>query len=73
VQHENLNIIVSGYDLRPGETLIIVTNSGINAVPIEVALECKKRGLHVSALTNLKQIGRAFPTFERYAIFRGVG
>ncbi|GGD62862.1 sugar isomerase domain-containing protein [Paenibacillus nasutitermitis] len=52
--HGYAKVIVSGYDLRPGETIIIVSNSGINAVPIEVALECKERGLHVVALTSLQ-------------------
>lgn len=46
-------VLLSGYDLLPGEVIVVVSNSGINAVPIEVALESKKRGLYVAALTNM--------------------
>lgn len=47
-------VLLSGYDLRPGEVIIVISNSGMNAVPIEVAMECKRRGLFVVALTNLE-------------------
>lgn len=47
------NVLLRGYDLRAGEIIIVVSNSGINAVPIEMAMECQKRGLFVLALTNL--------------------
>jgi len=48
-------IILENYDLRSGEILILVSNSGINAVPIEVAQIVRGMGLKVIALTNLKQ------------------
>lgn len=31
-------------DVRPGEVLFVISNSGINPMPIDVALEGKKRG-----------------------------
>jgi uncharacterized phosphosugar-binding protein len=46
-------LLLSGYSLKPGEVIVVISNSGINAVPIEIALECKKRGLYVVALTNM--------------------
>jgi len=52
-------IILDNYDLRKGEIIIIVSNSGINAVPIEVAQICKELGLKVIALTNLEQTRNA--------------
>jgi uncharacterized phosphosugar-binding protein len=47
-------IILDSHDLRPGEVLMVISNSGINPVPIEVALEGKSRGLTVVALTSLR-------------------
>ncbi len=35
--------------------MIISSNSGRNALPIEMAMRCKKEGVFVVALTNLKQ------------------
>jgi uncharacterized phosphosugar-binding protein len=41
------------YGLRPGETIIVISNSGKNASPIEVALYAKQKGLTVVGLTSL--------------------
>ena len=41
------------YDLQAGETIIVISNSGKNPCPIEVALKCKSLGLTVAALTSL--------------------
>lgn len=40
-------------EVRPGDILIVVSTSGRNPVPIEFALEGKKRGLTVIGLTSL--------------------
>jgi len=53
-------LILDCHDLRPGEVLVVVSNSGINAVPVEVALEGKARGLTVIAVTSLNH-SRAVP------------
>ncbi|HHY99087.1 MAG TPA: SIS domain-containing protein [Firmicutes bacterium] len=46
------------YDWRPGEVVIVVSNSGRNPLPIEVALKAKKDGLTVIALTNMDHTTR---------------
>ncbi|MBI3988031.1 MAG: SIS domain-containing protein [candidate division NC10 bacterium] len=45
-------ILLDYYDPRPGEVLMIASNSGINPVPIEMALLGKERGLFVVAVTS---------------------
>lgn len=46
--------VLAQYDLRAGEHLIVVSNSGINAAPVETAIYGKARGLIVTALTSLE-------------------
>jgi uncharacterized phosphosugar-binding protein len=46
-------IVLARYDLRPGDVLVIVSNSGRNAVPIEAALYAHEHGLHVIAMTSM--------------------
>lgn len=41
------------YELRPGEAVIVISNSGKNSSPIEVALHAKKKGCIVIALTSV--------------------
>jgi uncharacterized phosphosugar-binding protein len=44
--------VLASYDVRPGEAVIVVSNSGINPVPIEMAIGAKQRGATVIALTS---------------------
>ncbi len=46
-------IVLDHYDLQPGSVIVVISNSGINPLPVEVALECKARGLTVIAITCL--------------------
>lgn len=45
----------SQYQLLPGEVVIVISNSGVNPLPIEIALGARKRGLAVAAITNVAQ------------------
>jgi uncharacterized phosphosugar-binding protein len=48
-------IILEKQDMRPGEVLTIISNSGRNAVPIEMAHLARGHGLKTVALTSLAQ------------------
>lgn len=49
------DVIYDNYNINKGDIMIITSNSGRNAMPIEMAMRCKKEGVYVIALTNLKQ------------------
>jgi uncharacterized phosphosugar-binding protein len=42
------------YRVGKGDTILIISNSGRNSVPVEMALGAKERGASVIALTSLK-------------------
>jgi uncharacterized phosphosugar-binding protein len=44
--------ILDNYIVYPDEIMIIISNSGINGLPVDMALEAKARGLKVVALTS---------------------
>lgn len=46
-------ILASLYNIRENDVIVIASNSGRNAYPIELALESKKRGAYVIAITNV--------------------
>jgi len=45
---------MSRYDLQQGDLLVVISNSGINPVPIEVAMYGKAQGMTVIAVTALE-------------------
>ena len=49
------DIIYDSYRIEKGDMIIISSNSGRNAVPIEMAMRAKKEGVYVVAVTNVEQ------------------
>lgn len=50
-RHEGLApVVLSLGDVQPGEVLVVISNSGINPMPVEVATEARKRGAYVVGL-----------------------
>jgi len=47
------------YGMEAGETIVVVSNSGKNHAPLEVALGAKARGLHVAAVTSVEMSRQA--------------
>jgi uncharacterized phosphosugar-binding protein len=54
-------ILLEEYKVKKDDVIFIVSNSGLNAVPVEMALGAKSIGATVVALTNLKQSMQAQP------------
>lgn len=56
-QLENLSgyakIILDHAKIKPGDVIVITSNSGANIVVVEMAIEAKERGLKVIAMTSL--------------------
>lgn len=46
-------IVIRDYDIGPGDVMIVISNSGRNPAPVGMALEGKKRGATIIALTSL--------------------
>jgi uncharacterized phosphosugar-binding protein len=47
-------VILDYYDVEPRDAMVIISNSGRNAVPIEMALGAQARGLPVVAITSME-------------------
>jgi uncharacterized phosphosugar-binding protein len=52
---------LNSYPVKAGDVLIVASNSGRNAVPIDVALEGRRLGVRVVAITNMAH-SRAWPS-----------
>jgi uncharacterized phosphosugar-binding protein len=47
-------LLLEAYEPLAGEMLFIFSNSGVNRLPVEMALEAKERGLFVVSISSLK-------------------
>ena len=49
------DILWEEYRVEKGDIIIIISNSGRNALPVEMALRAKKEGIKIIAITSLTQ------------------
>ncbi len=54
-------VVVNSHDIRPGEVVIVISNSGVNPVPIEVAEVARERGARTISITSVEHY-RADPS-----------
>lgn len=47
-------VFMQEYDITPGDVVVVISNSGINPVPIEVAQFAREKGAKVVSLTGLE-------------------
>ena len=52
-REEWVDLLLKRYPIKAGDVLISISNSGRNAVPVLLALEARKRGAYVIALTSM--------------------
>lgn len=52
------DIVYDNYKIEPGDMMIISSNSGRNAMPIEMAMRCQKEGVYTVAVTS-KEVSAA--------------
>lgn len=52
---------VEQYAMESGDIVLVISNSGINAAPLEVALHARSKGATVVALTSLAHAGSVAP------------
>ncbi|HEX6443992.1 MAG TPA: sugar isomerase domain-containing protein [Streptosporangiales bacterium] len=60
--------LLSQYDVRAGDVVLVASNSGRNAAPVELAEECVARGATVVAVTSLnhsRSVGSRAPSGRR--------
>lgn len=58
-QHGLGKPILDNYPLQAGEVIVVVSNSGINPLPIEIAIAAKEKGLQVITISSHSYLEKA--------------
>lgn len=53
-QEGYIKVFLKGHQLKKQDTMLVFSHGGLNAAPIEIALEAKRQGLSVVAVTSLE-------------------
>src|SRR5690348_12760471 len=59
--------ILASYDLRPPDAMLVFSAGGLTAVPIEMAMGARARGLPVIAVTSVANASAGKPTLLDHA------
>src|ERR687883_337706 len=59
--------ILASYDLRPPDAMLVFSAGGLTAVPIEMAMGARERGLPVIAVTSVANASSGEPTLLDHA------
>ncbi|MGN1277075.1 MAG: sugar isomerase domain-containing protein [Floccifex sp.] len=66
------SILVDLYHISQGDIVLIASNSGRNAYPVELAIESKKKGAKVIAITNLNHSSQVTSRHESGLLLKDV-
>lgn len=48
------SVVINSHDIRPGEVVFIISNSGVNPVPVEAAIAAKERGAKTISISSVE-------------------
>lgn len=55
-------IILASYDLEPRDSILIFSHGGLNAVPVEMAIAAREKGVKVISVSSHQNYGQAIAT-----------
>jgi len=55
-------VFLKSYPLLKGDCMLVFSHGGLNAAPIEAAMEAREKGLHVVTVSSLANARKAKPT-----------
>src|SRR5271157_4698606 len=55
-------IVLQSYQLQPRDSILVFSHGGLNAAPVEMAIEAKKKGLTVVSVCSLENHRQAIAT-----------